>query len=138
MDNKGSFEIVRTHSRSNRLYPLYMAGQNVNYIVHVLHLTFNQQVWLSDKREAALFEHIRHYDDIRDAGFILHTEEHNSFRGARTLPHNHAPRHAHKAAVRNFSEFLRWSHAEFVHFRTEEMHRVASNGETGTVVIRGK
>ena len=46
-DNVASFEIVRTYYVRDSFDSFHPPRKNVNHIIHVLDLAFNQQVWLS-------------------------------------------------------------------------------------------
>src|SRR5436190_22531463 len=51
-----------------------------------LERAFHEQIRLGHDRRAVFREQIGTHDDIRDARLVLEREEHESFRGARTLP----------------------------------------------------
>src|ERR1051326_6860823 len=84
---------------------------------------------------AVAIEELRRDDDIADAGFILESEKHKTFRGAGTLAHNHPTRHAHEVAVAKLANIDRARGFQAIQFLPVISYRVLANRQARAAKI---
>src|SRR3954464_2739495 len=101
----------------------------------VLQRTFNTYKPAARNNHSVLFELIWSEDDVGNAGFVFEREKNKSLCGTRTLPRNHASRHADKIMIRQVREIVGRNQAGIAKCFTMICERVRPSGEAGAGVV---
>src|SRR5580704_13601991 len=78
------------------------------------------------------------HNHIGNSRFIFKTQKDETFGGPRTLPRNHASRHARVLTIRQSRQIARTFHLLFGQSRTAIGHRMRPSAHTGAMKIRDK
>src|SRR5437588_12243049 len=81
------------------------AGFHGDDIVLILQDAFDQNEFLADQEQTAFLKHIRRNDDVGNAGFILHAEEHETLCRTGALTDDDTSCYANQAAIAEMPAF---------------------------------